>query len=194
MKTIFTFIYLVFCGFANIAQVYTVSSSMNGANEVPSVESEGSGTLTGTYDASLNEITLSVTYVNLNSGLTASHLHKAATGLNGGDIISLNPSTGSNSGSISGTFTIQEIDEADLIAGNVYVNLHSTTSPGGEIRGQLSLTLPPPAASKELEVSAGDIFIKDNTRGVIMKSPNGSCFRIQVSDSGILTATALTCP
>lgn len=177
-----------------MAQTYNISATINGANEVPAVETEGSGTLTGTYDSNTNQITITVPYSNLTGTLTASHLHKAPAGTNGAVIINLNPTTGSSSGTISGTFTVDEMDEPDLIAGNVYINLHSTTNGGGEIRGQLALTLPPPAASKELEVASGDFFVKDSTRGVILKSPNGSCFRIQVSDAGILIATALDCP
>ena len=177
-----------------MSQTYNITADINGSNEVPAIESEGSGTLTGTYNAATNEITISASYSNLTGTLTGSHLYVAAVGVNGGVIIDLAPTTGNRSGTISGTYTLSSSDEADLIAGNVYINLHSSFYAGGEIRGQLALTLPPPPGSKELEVASGDIYVKDNTRGVIMKSPNGSCFRIQVSNTGTLTSTALACP
>lgn len=45
-----------------------------------------------------------------------------------------------------------------------------------------------------LDVTTGDIYIKDATKGVIMKSPNGSCFRMTVSDAGAPVFTSVTCP
>lgn len=44
------------------------------------------------------------------------------------------------------------------------------------------------------EVANGDVQIDNIGSGVIMKSPNGSCFRIAVNDSGSLTSTAIACP
>ncbi|AWV98725.1 CHRD domain-containing protein [Arcticibacterium luteifluviistationis] len=190
MKLLAPLLALLFASSTLMSQTYNISSTMNGGNEVPPVETKGSGSLTGTYNARTNQITINASYSNLAAPPTGSHLHKAPAGANGSAIIFLN----ATSGTISGTFTVAETDEPDLIAGNVYINLHTNSFPGGEIRGQLALTLPPPAASKELEVASGDFFVKDSTRGVILKSPNGSCFRIQVSDAGILTATALACP
>ncbi len=39
-----------------------------------------------------------------------------------------------------------------------------------------------------------DVYIKDACYGVIMTSPNGSCFRIKVADSGTLITESITCP
>ena len=40
----------------------------------------------------------------------------------------------------------------------------------------------------------GDIYLKAPCYGIILTSPNGSCFRIKVSDNGSLIAEAITCP
>lgn len=46
----------------------------------------------------------------------------------------------------------------------------------------------------KLQVSDGDIYIDEIGSGVIMKSPNGSCWRMTVSDAGAAEFTAITCP
>lgn len=48
--------------------------------------------------------------------------------------------------------------------------------------------------SGDVQVTSGDVYIKDATKGVIMKSPNGSCFRMTVSDAGAPVFTSVTCP
>ena len=46
----------------------------------------------------------------------------------------------------------------------------------------------------QLHVKSGDIYIENVTSGVIMKSPNGQCWRMTVSDAGTPVFTAITCP
>lgn len=40
----------------------------------------------------------------------------------------------------------------------------------------------------------GDIFMEDINSGIIMKSPNGQCWRGTVSDNGLLQFTQVSCP
>jgi len=40
----------------------------------------------------------------------------------------------------------------------------------------------------------GDVYIEDACYGVIMKSPNGSCFRFKVTDAGTWESEAVLCP
>lgn len=46
----------------------------------------------------------------------------------------------------------------------------------------------------KLQVTSGDIYVTTIGNGLILKSPNGSCFRITVSDAGALSASSVTCP
>ena len=46
----------------------------------------------------------------------------------------------------------------------------------------------------KLEVSGGDIFVNNSANGVILKAPNGGCWRITVDNSGNLTTTSVSCP
>ncbi|MCG8327698.1 MAG: hypothetical protein MI974_08440 [Chitinophagales bacterium] len=48
--------------------------------------------------------------------------------------------------------------------------------------------------ASKLQVSNGDLYIDDINSGVIMKSPNGQCWRMTVSNSGQPVFNAITCP
>ncbi|MBN2395559.1 MAG: T9SS type A sorting domain-containing protein, partial [Candidatus Atribacteria bacterium] len=46
----------------------------------------------------------------------------------------------------------------------------------------------------KLQVSDGDIFISDIDRGIIMKSPDGKCWRGTLDNSGTLVFSSFDCP
>jgi len=48
--------------------------------------------------------------------------------------------------------------------------------------------------SSKLTIANGDVYIKDVSNGVIMKSPDGNCWRMTVSNAGIAVFTSITCP
>ncbi|MFZ4542599.1 MAG: hypothetical protein ACOYOA_01010 [Saprospiraceae bacterium] len=48
--------------------------------------------------------------------------------------------------------------------------------------------------SAKLHITNGDVYIDDAAKGVIMKSPNGACWRMTVNDSGQPVFTAIACP
>lgn len=45
-----------------------------------------------------------------------------------------------------------------------------------------------------LQVGGGDAYVSSIGSGVILRSPNGSCFRTTVSNAGVLGTTAVACP
>ena len=70
--------------------------------------------------------------------LTAAHFHGPATATQSAPVVT--PITGpiaSNTGTYNGAVVLTAGQEADLLAGRWYVNLHSTVNGGGELRGQL---------------------------------------------------------
>ena len=73
--------------------------------------------------------------------VTASHLHNAAAGVNGGVLFHLLPSPNFPANTRGGILTgVQVLTEARLIEienSRTYINIHSTSYPGGELRGQL---------------------------------------------------------
>ncbi len=89
-------------------------------------------------DDVVDTVSTTCSYAGLLGNATAAHIHAPAPpGMNAGVIIPLSP-TGGTSGTINnlGVGTSQaNIDH--ILAGNAYVNIHTQTFPGGEIRGQI---------------------------------------------------------
>ena len=89
-----------------------------------------------------------------------------------------------------------------LEAGDVTVCLTATDSDGCIIKDCISLYVSEAAgedcnfceANPMVEIELGDLFIYDDCYGVIITSPNGSCFRIKVGDDGTLYSEPIDCP
>ncbi len=116
---------------------------LSGSNEVPANTSTGSGTAEGNYNTKTKVITLTIKWSlgDPKDTTTMGHIHKGAVGVSGPVVI---PFEGLPSGSTDQQyqFTANPLSadqEADLRAGNYYVNIHSTTFPAGELRAQLEL-------------------------------------------------------
>jgi hypothetical protein len=106
---------------------------LQGSQEVPPVTTSatGSGIITIRPDRSVSG---SITTSGINP--TAAHIHEAARGVNGPVIVPL-VRTDVNVWSVPAGAKLTEAQYAAHRAGNLYVNVHSTTNPGGEIRGQI---------------------------------------------------------
>jgi hypothetical protein len=50
------------------------------------------------------------------------------------------------------------------------------------------------AEGKELCIQNGDIYLSDINFGIIMKSPNGQCWRGVMTDNGTLSFSQANCP
>lgn len=109
----------------------TYVAALTGAQEVPPVATSATGSATFTLSADRTQLTYLVTHDV--TGGTASHIHLAAAGENGAVIHPFTP-FGST---MSGTLAITAADADNLEQGKLYVNVHSPTYQGGEIRGQI---------------------------------------------------------
>jgi hypothetical protein len=126
---------------AAVAEVYSFPNlSLAGSNENPPVTSSGGGSIAATYNDQTNELSFTVDWT-LDVGstaLTMAHFHgPAPVGMNAGVQIGFISSSMPDSGSFSDTLTLNETQEADLLAGQWYVNLHSDQFMGGELRAQM---------------------------------------------------------
>ena len=123
----------------NTSTTYTINASMAGSQEVPAVSTSGTGNVTGTYDAATNTLTYSVTWSGLTTAATMAHFHgPAAAGTNAAVIVPF--TINANGTSANGTTTLTDAQETDMLAGKWYSNVHTSTNPGGEIRGQVTAT------------------------------------------------------
>jgi hypothetical protein len=99
------------------------------------IASTGSGSVIATLDTATGELGYTVDYKGLSSAATMAHIHgPAAEGANAGVIAPLATPTGTQ---IAGKVTLTEAQIADLNAGKYYVNIHTDTNKGGEVRGTL---------------------------------------------------------
>ncbi|MBB6004598.1 CHRD domain-containing protein [Arcicella rosea] len=109
--------------------------SLNGSLEVPANTSTATGSFVGTYNKTTKVISYTINFNGITP--TAWHIHKGAVGVNGGVIFALGTTFNTAYSSTTAALTAEQ--ETDLMAGNYYVNIHSASKPGGEIRGQLIL-------------------------------------------------------
>lgn len=133
------------------AQSLNFTALLSGSNEVPGIASGSGGTATVSLNAATRTVTYRVDVYNMPSGTTAAHFHAGGPGVSGPVVVNFTVQTNvSNDFSISGTATAadlvprqaQGIGSWDdfvqaLTLGQIYVNVHSTVNPGGEIRGQV---------------------------------------------------------
>ncbi len=119
------------------AQVSLFSGNLAGANEVPAVSPAGTGTFSATYDPSSMTLTVNGTFSGMTSNVSACHIHDGAAGSNGGVVFGMTCTSGT-SGTIVGSGTLSAAQVTDLFANGLYVNVHTPTNPGGEIRAQVN--------------------------------------------------------
>ena len=150
---------------ATVAKAEQIGALLTGYEESPSVSTTAKGEFSATIDHSGQVILYSETFSGLQAPITQSHIHIAQPGVIGSVVIYLCQTPGSpdptglapqcpQEGTVTGTITAanviagsiptQQLKAGDLSAvitairaGMAYANVHSTVSPGGEIRGQI---------------------------------------------------------
>jgi hypothetical protein len=126
---------------------------LSGANETPAP-----GVLTGafanatvTLDLNTQTVTWNIDVFNLPTGTNNAHFHVGGAGLAGPTVVNIPfPANISNDFNLSGSATAANLNvRADqgirswedfiqsLLGGQTYLNIHTTTNAGGEIRGQV---------------------------------------------------------
>ena len=130
----------------NQGQTTTYSASLKGSNEVPSNAETSSGTATFSLTGSTMGYTVYVT--TLTAAANLSHIHLGAAGVVGPVILPFTINTGVTTGTlVTGTIDLTQSINGGTISGdslralfnngNIYVNVHTPTHPGGEVRGQV---------------------------------------------------------
>jgi len=153
------------------AAIFNYSVTLDGPSESPANASPGTGSGTVSYDSTLHTLALSVTFSGLTGTTTASHIHAATVnpfagtagvatttpyfagfpiGVTSGsyantlDLTLASSWNGSYITGNGGTTASAETALANaMAAGKAYLNIHSQTFGGGEIRGFLTVVPEP---------------------------------------------------
>ena len=133
------------------AQVVVASATLGGGDETPILLSGAAGTAEVAIDTTAKEFAVTLRIFNIPTTTTAGHIHVGSKGIAGPVVIDF-PAIAGRLGDFVTTFRVGEAafranaaigintidDVIQAVAnGNAYVNIHTTTFPGGEIRGQL---------------------------------------------------------
>jgi len=146
------------------------SAILNGAQEVPPSGSValGSAAMNVDEDTGLFDFNLFVTgltsadLVGAGANSTPIHIHSAPAGANGSIVVDvafqgtiddigttgvkLTVEGGTFGGAQGAVNSDTATNISDLLAGNLYINIHTEAAPGGEIRGQIvPLQIPEPS-------------------------------------------------
>lgn len=132
---------LALAGTLTLAQAAPVSFQvpLTGAQEVPQVQTPGSGSADLTYDASTRVVTWKISFSGLPTQATMAHFHgPAPAGKNANVKVWISQKGNMQMTSpVSGQATLSA-DEAKMFeAGDMYINVHTKDNPDGEIRGQV---------------------------------------------------------
>jgi uncharacterized surface protein with fasciclin (FAS1) repeats len=130
---------------AEVPGITTYEVMLEGAQEVPPVETDAMGSATVTYNEDTGEMTLAGSVSNLSSPLFdvstvgPAHIHEAPRGENGGVAfpIDVDRSEDGLSATLSLTATLTDEQASTLQSGGYYINIHTENFNGGELRGQI---------------------------------------------------------
>lgn len=139
------------------ATIIRLAASIDGAqaNAGAGTGSLGTGLASMLYDDISNSFSWDISWSGLTGNVTVAHFHgPALPNMNAGVEVAI--STASNP--TSGNAILNAAQAADLLAGLWYVNIHTDSSPGGEIRGQVIRVSEPGTLSLGLLLIAGILY------------------------------------
>lgn len=122
----------------------TFQAVLGGIQEVPPNASPATGLATVVLNNSQDQITVDVSWTGLLAPASAGHIHgPAPVGSNAGVMFPLAGVSGTSGSIVTQQFAISPTQVNWLQQGLLYVNIHTSTFPGGEIRGQLTVVPEP---------------------------------------------------
>jgi hypothetical protein len=119
---------------------YTLSGPASGTQERPNpVTTPATGNITGTYNKDTKVLDYTITWNGLTADPFAAHFHGPAGPEEiASPVVTIENFPMTASGTISDRDTLTAEMENQLLGGKWYYNIHTTTNPGGEIRGQVT--------------------------------------------------------
>jgi hypothetical protein len=114
--------------------------ALQGSQEVPVKVTAASGTVDVSYDKATKMLHYTAIWNGLTAPVSGMHFHgPAVRGEIATVIVPITDYPAGTAGTVTGMITLNETTqkEADLLANKWYFNIHTSTNPGGEIRGQV---------------------------------------------------------
>jgi uncharacterized repeat protein (TIGR02543 family) len=157
----------------------TFEAFLSGLGENPPNASPATGFGTVVLNAAQNQITVDLSWSGLLAPATAAHIHgPGGTPTNAPVLFPFSGVPAATSGSIpEQTFAITATQVGYLFAGFLYMNVHTSVFPGGEIRDQLYLVS---------SITNYTLTLTTNGNGGITSSPAGNLF----TNGAVVTLTA----
>jgi hypothetical protein len=113
-------------------------ATLNGTNEVPPVETKGSGWFEAVYRPSTKVLEYRLNVAGLSGPVTMAYLHgPAPAGQNAQQVAPINVPFYADRSTISDGVTLTKQQADEVLAGLWYVNVMTEKYPEGEIRGQI---------------------------------------------------------
>jgi hypothetical protein len=111
---------------------------LTGEQCLPPVATSGTGEAELSYDPETRLVTWNIPYSGLSSAVTLAHFHGPATPGKSGPVVVWLAERGSPPGNpITGQATLTPEQALQFAAGDWYVNVHTQSHPGCELRGQV---------------------------------------------------------
>jgi hypothetical protein len=148
MRKLFPFLLLVTALATGVASAqWTFQANLTGLGENPPNASPATGFGQVVLNAAQTMITVDESWSGLTAPATASHIHgPGGVGTNAPVLFPFSGVPAATAGSIpTQSFSITPTQVGYLFSGYLYMNVHTSTFPGGEIRDQLIL-VPEPSA------------------------------------------------
>ncbi|GAC1367554.1 MAG: hypothetical protein NVSMB30_02070 [Hymenobacter sp.] len=167
-----------------------LAARLGGDQETPAVATAAQGVAAFTLNETRDTLFVQAAFSGLSGPITGAHIHDGAPGVAGPIITSLVPIVRGNrlSGFLTGT-DISPVKLAKYLRGQYYINVHTATNPGGEIRGQIRLESEIPYAARlggDQETPA--VTTAATGLGIFTLSQNQEKLKFRVAFAGLSSA------
>jgi hypothetical protein len=178
-------------GFTSIGttQLLSVPYSLYSAKSLTS-NALNSKSSSGTYPINFYDLNNSLRFrYKLNYSTNWTNLDFDPMGVNTTDTVSLRFFRSTNTTGMKAVIFFKGDGTSN---GDAQIGLDGTKTYFNKNGGNFGIGLNNPPS--KLTVSGGDVNIQDNSSGIIMKAPNGNCYKVTVSNTGTLITSFIPCP